>query len=143
MDIYEDETITNDAGVPLKNSNMPVPVTLDEGVWNRYKALFPQDEEHKPYFDDLFASITRFVPYGWQGIAGYWTFCDQYFNKIGIHDLVDTGKAQAADYVEEANRQANYYHADAMIKYFGPSGYNVLSEADLAEYQAYVDAFTQ
>ena len=147
MDIYEDATITNDSGTPLKSANMPVPITLDEGVWSRYKALYPQDEDHKQYWDDYFASITRPVPYGWYSIAGYWNFCDQYFNKIGIHDLVDSGVAKAADYVEEATRQANYYHAEGMLGYFGPdSDYaaiygNILSDEDVARYQAVINNF--
>ena len=140
-EIYADTSITNDSGVPLKNAQMPVPLTLDEEVWAGYKALFPQDEERKPYWDDYFASITRPVPYGWYSIAGYWNFCDQYFNKIGIHDLVDNGTAKAADYTEEATRQANYYHAEAMLNYFGTSGYNVLSDEEIAKYQAVVDSF--
>ena len=150
MDIYEDPTKVNASGVALKHSSMPVPTTLDEGVWARYKALFPQDEEHKQYWDDYFSSITRPVPYGWYSIAGYWNFCDQYFNSIGIHTLVDTGKAKAADYVDEATRQANYYHASAMLAYFGPNspyatvvGYkDILSADEIAKYQAVVDAFT-
>lgn len=141
--IYSDTSIVNASGTPLKNSQMPMPITLDEGVWEGYKSLFPQDADHKAYWDDYFASVTRPVPYGWYNIAGYWNFCDQYFNNIGIHDLVDAGKAKAADYVEEATEQANYYHAEAMIAYFGPSGYDVLSEEDLAKYQAVVDSFTQ
>ena len=142
-EIYADTTITNDSGTPLKNAQMPVPLTLNEEVWAGYKALFPQDEDRKPYWDDYFSSITRPVPYGWYNIAGYWNFCDQYFNSIGIHDLVDNGTSKAADYVEEATRQANYYHADAMITYFGPTGYNVLSAEELAKYQAVVDSFLQ
>jgi len=143
MDIYEDESITNASNVPLKSSNMPVPLNLDKTVWDRYKALFPQDDAHRTYWDDYFNSITRPVPFGWQSIAGYWNFCDQYFNKIGIHDLVDNGSAQAADYVEEATRQANYYHAEAMISYFGPSGYGILSDEEVAQYQTFIDSFTQ
>lgn len=139
--IYADDTITNASGVPLKNSTMPVPITLDEKVWEGYKALFPQDEEDKAYWDDYFASITRPVPYGWYSIAGYWNFCDQYFNSIGIHTLVDAGTSKAADYVEEATEQANYYHAEAMISYFGTNGYDVLSEEELAKYQVTVDSF--
>ena len=141
MDIYEDASITNASGTPLKNSNMPVPMTLDQGVWARYKALFPQDEDHKAYWDDYFDSITRPVPYGWYSIAGYWNFCDQYFNKIGIHDLVDNGTAKAADYTDEATEQANYYHAEAMLLYFGPTGYNVLSDEEIAQYEAVTNAF--
>jgi len=141
MDIYEDASITNASGVALKNSNMPVPMTLDSGVWARYRSLFPTDAEHKQYWDDYFASITCPVPYGWYSIAGYWNFCDQYFNNIGIHDLVDTGVAKAADYAAGATEQANYYHAEAMLSYFGPNGYNVLSAEDVARYEATVAAF--
>ncbi len=141
--IYSDDSITNASGTPLKNANMPVPITLDEGVWAKYKALFYRDgdDEYNRYWDDYFASIVHPVPYGWYNIAGYWNFCDQYFNSIGIHDLVDGGTAKAADYVEEATRQANYYHAEAMLSYFGPGGYDVLSEEDQAKYQAIVDSF--
>ena len=142
LEIYQDTSITNESGMPLKNAQMPMPITLDEEVWEGYKSLFPQDDR-KPYWDDYFASVTRPVPYGWYNIAGYWNFCDQYFNKIGIHDLVDNGSAKAADYVDEATRQANYYHAEAMISYFGPGGYDVLSEEELAQYQAVVDSFLQ
>lgn len=140
LEIYADESIVNESGMPLKNAQMPMPITLDEEVWEGYKALFPQDEDRKPYWDDYFASITRPVPYGWYNIAGYWNFCDQYFNKIGIHDLVDNGSAKAADYVDEATRKANFFHAEAMISYFGPTGYDVLSEEELAQYQAVMDS---
>ncbi len=143
LEIYNDPTITNASGVPLKNANMPVPMTLDSEIWDGYKALFPTDPDHKPYWDAYFDSIKHPVPYGWYNIAGYWNFCDQYFNKIGIHDLVDAGTAKAADYAEEATRQANYYHAEAMISYFGPTGYDILSEEELAKYQATVDSFTK
>lgn len=141
LEIYSDSSITNASGTPLKNAQMPTPLTLDETIWEGYKALFPQDEDHKAYWDAYFDSITRPVPYGWYSIAGYWNFCDQYFNKIGIHDLVDAGTAKAADYAEEATRQANYYHAEAMLSYFGEDGYNVLSEEEIAKYQAVVTAF--
>ena len=47
---------------------------------------------------------------------------------------MDAGKAKAADYAEEATRMANLYHANAMLRYFGPDGYNVLSEDEVAEY---------
>ncbi len=141
LDIYEDTSITNASGTPLKNSTMPYPITLDEGIWKRFRALFPTDEDHGKYWDDYFSSITRPVPYGWYSIAGYWNFCDQYFNRIGIHDLVDNGTAKAADYVLEATEQANYFHAEAMIGYFGPDGYNILSQEELDKYNAVIANF--
>ncbi len=139
--IYSDTSITNASGVPLKNSQMPLPMNLDSEVWAGFKSLFPTDADHAKYWDDYFASITRPVPYGWYSIAGYWNFCDQYFNKIGIHELVDSGSAKAADYAKEATEQANYYHAEAMIDYFGPDKYNILSAEEIAKYQAVIDSF--
>ena len=53
---------------------------------------------------------------------------------------MDNGTAKAADYVLEATERANFYHADAMISYFGPDGYNVLSDEELAKYQAVIAA---
>ncbi|MBQ9385065.1 MAG: carbohydrate ABC transporter substrate-binding protein [Ruminiclostridium sp.] len=134
---YADESIVNALGTALKYDVMPVPITKDEGVWDEYIKVFcaGMDDEHTGLWRDYFASCMQPISFGWTSIAGYWNFCDEYFNKIGIHDLVDNGTAQAADYVEEANRKANYYHAQAMLDYFGPSAYNVLSESEIAEYE--------
>ncbi|MBO6232301.1 MAG: carbohydrate ABC transporter substrate-binding protein [Ruminiclostridium sp.] len=136
-EIYADESIVNSSGTALKYDVMPVPITKDPELWNKYIDVFcaGMDDEHIQLWRDYFASCMQPISFGWTNIAGYWNFCDEYFNAIGIHDLVDAGTAQAADYVEEANRKANYYHAQAMIDYFGPTGYNVLSESELAEYQ--------
>ena len=137
-EIYADETITNAAGLALKYDVMPVPITKDTGVWEKYITevyCAGMDAEHTQLWRDYFASCMQPISFGWTSIAGYFTFCDEYFNKIGIHDLVDNGTAQAADYVDEANRKANWYHADAMIKFFGPGGYNVLSESEQSYYQ--------
>ncbi|WP_029505132.1 ABC transporter substrate-binding protein, partial [Lachnoclostridium phytofermentans] len=119
LDIYYDQSITNAAGDPLIRDSMPAPITLDESVWSRYKELYPTDQERKPYWDAYFASCIRPVPFGWMSIAGYWTFCDEYFNNLGIHNLVDTGQAKASDYAEEATKMANQYHKEAMKAYFG------------------------
>lgn len=136
-EIYADESIVNAMGTALKYDVMPVPITKDGGVWNEYINVFcaGMDEEHTQLWRDYFKSCMQPISFGWTSIAGYWNFCDQYFNSIGIHDLVDAGTAQAADYVEEANRKANYYHAQAMLDYFGPNAYNVLTEAEIAEYE--------
>jgi multiple sugar transport system substrate-binding protein len=148
IEIYADENNVNSSGVPLKAANMPMPLTTDEEVWTAYKAMFPQDAEHKEYWDRFFDNMKRPVPYGWYNIAGYWNFCDQYFNSqtapgvssAGIHNIIDEGLGKAADYVEEANLQANYYHALYMIAYFGHDGYDVLSDDEIAWYQSVVDA---
>ena len=136
-EIYSDESIVNAMGTALKYDVMPVPITKDEGVWDEYIKVYcaGMDEEHTQLWRDYFKSCMQPISFGWTSIAGYWNFCDQYFNSIGIHDLVDAGTAQAADYVEEANRKANYYHAQAMLDYFGPNAYNVLSESEIAEYE--------
>ena len=134
--IYKDETKVNESGIPLKNDNMPVPVTLDEGIWKDYIDVYTEgmDETVRGYWEEYFKSCMQPIPYGWQNLAGYWNFVDQYFNNIGIHDLVDTGQAKAADYADEATRKANYYHAQAMLDYFGEEGYNVLSEEEVKKY---------
>jgi multiple sugar transport system substrate-binding protein len=140
-EIYNDETKTNAAGLPLKYDVMPCPITTNEEVWAGYIDMYCKgmDEEHRQCWEEYFASCMQPIPYGWTSIAGYWNFCDEYFNSIGIHDLVDQGKAKAADYADEATRMANLYHANAMLKYFGPSGYNVLSEDEIDEYTDMVD----
>lgn len=142
IELYNDETKTNASGNALKYDVMPAPITKDQGVWDAYIEMYCKgmDEEHVGYWREYFASCMQPISYGWTSIAGYWNFCDEYFNKIGIHDLVDKGTAKAADYATEATEMANYYHASAMIQYFGPDGYNILSEEDIATYQAMVDA---
>ena len=143
-EIYADESITNAAGVPLKADVMPVPITTDQGVWDKYineVYCAGMDKEHTEHWKNYFASCMQPITFGWTSIAGYWNFCDEYFNKIDIHGKVDRGEAQAADYVLEANRKANYYHAQAMIDYFGPDGYNVLSDKEIAEYQQMVQDY--
>lgn len=139
-EIYSDETITNASGLALKYDVMPVPITKDEGVWDAYIDMYcaGMDEEHVAHWRNYFASCMQPISFGWTNIAGYWNFCDEYFNSIGIHDLVDNGKAQAADYVEEATRKANYYHAQAMLDYFGDWGYGILSEEETALYEQMV-----
>jgi multiple sugar transport system substrate-binding protein len=137
IQIYNDETQVNSSGLALKYDVMPAPITTDEEVWSEYIDMYcaGMDDTHKGYWEDYFKSCMQPIPYGWTSIAGYWNYCDQYFNKIGIHDKVDSGTSKAADYATEATEKANYYHADAMINYFGPDGYNILSDEELAEYQ--------
>lgn len=119
MEIFHDETITNSSDQPLIRDSLPAPISLDEELWADYRSLYPTDEVDGPYWDVFFENCTRPVPYGWMSIAGYWTFCDEYFNNIGIHNLVDTGQAKASDYADEATEQANLYHKEAMMEYFG------------------------
>lgn len=119
MAIFHDESITTASGLPLIRDALPAPISMDADLWADYRSLYPTNAEDGPYWDAYFANCTRPVPFGWMSIAGYWTFCDEYFNNIGIHGLVDSGTAKAADYAEDATAAANQYHKDAMMNYFG------------------------
>ena len=143
-EIFADPNNVNASGVPLKNDVMPVPITKDQTIWDEYIKLYCEgmDEEHTQLWRDYFASCMQPISYGWTNIAGYWNFCDEYFNKVDIHTQTETGAAKAADFIDETNRQANYYHAKAMIDYFGPNSiYNVLTEDETKFYQDIVTAF--
>lgn len=137
IEAYNNKELVNKSGLALKYDVMPCPITKDEEVWAAYREMYCEgmDDEHKGYWKEYFDSVMQPIPFGWTSIAGYWNFCDGYFNKIGIHDLVDAGTAKAADYAEEGTRQANSYHATAMIDYFGPNGYDVLSDEEIQKYQ--------
>lgn len=141
LEVYNDETITNSSALALKYDVMPAPITTNEEVWAGYIDMYCEgmDDTHRGYWEDYFSSCMQPIPYGWTSIAGYWNYCAEYFNSIGIHDLVDKGTNKAADFATEATEKANLYHAQAMIQYFGPDGYNVLSDDDLAKYEAMVE----
>lgn len=138
--MYNDETITNASGLALKYDVMPAPITKDQEVWDGYIAMYTagMDEEHVGYWKNYFASCMQPIPYGWTAIAGYWNYCAEYFNSIGIHGLVDSGTAKAADYATEATEKANYFHAQAMLDYFGANGYNILTDEEVAKYEQLV-----
>lgn len=119
LEIYHDETIVNAAGDPLIRDSVPAPITMDKDIWEDYKTFFKDGSENDAYWDEYFAKCTAPIPFGWTAIPGYWNFCDEYFNSIGIHGLVDSGKAKAADYADEATEQADKFHAEAMKQYFG------------------------
>lgn len=140
IEAYNNEGLTNASGLALKYDVMPAPITTDEEVWDAYIDMYcaGMDEEHKALWENYFASCMQPIPYGWTSIAGYWNYCDGYFNSIGIHTLVDNGTAKAADYVDEATKKANWYHATAMLQYFGESGYNVLTDEEVALYEQMV-----
>ncbi len=137
IELYNDETQVNASGIALKYDVMPAPITTDSEIWDGYIEMYCKgmDETHVGYWREFFESCLQPIPYGWVSIAGYWNYCDQYFNKLGIHDLVDSGKGKAADYADEATEKANYYHAKAMLDYFGKSGYDVLSDEEIEKYE--------
>ena len=136
IEMYNDEKNVNANGLPLKNDVMPAPITTDQEVWDAYIDMYckDMDDTHVGYWREYFKSCLQPIPYGWTSIAGYWNFCNEYFNSIGIHDKVDSGESKASDYVDEATKKANYFHAKAMLDYFGPSNYNVLSDEDVKKY---------
>lgn len=138
--MYNDETITNASGLALKYDVMPAPITMNEEVWDGYIAMYTKgmDEEHVGLWENYFESCMYPIPFGWTSIAGYWNYCDEYFNSLDIHGQVDKGTAKAADFAEEATRKANYYHAQAMLDYFGSAGYNILTDDEVALYEAQV-----
>ena len=140
IEAYNDETITNASGLALKYDVMPAPITTDEKVWDAYIDMYcsDMDDTHKGYWENYFASVMQPIPFGWTSIAGYWNYCDEYFNSIGIHDKVDSGDPKAADFADEATMKANWFHATAMLAYFGPDGYNVLSDEEVAMYEQMV-----
>ena len=137
IQLYNDKTQVDPNGVPLKHNVMPAPITTNQEIWNSYIDMYcdGMDDEHRGYWEEYFKSCLQPIPYGWTNIAGYWNYCNEYFNNIDIHNLVDGGTAKAADYVDEATKKANWYHATAMISYFGAGGYNVLSDEEVQTYE--------
>lgn len=141
IELYNDETKTNASGLPLKQDVMPAPITKNENIWSAYIDMYCKgmDDAHKQAWENYFASCLQPIPYGWTSIAGYWNYCDEYFNSIDIHNKVDKGEGLAADYAPEATIKADYFHAKAMLDYFGPEGYNVLSDDEIALYEKMVE----
>lgn len=137
IEVYNDETVTNASGLALKYDVMPAPITKDTDVWEGYIQMYTKgmDDEHVQLWRNYFASCMQPISFGWTSIAGYWNYCDEYFNDIDIHTKVDKGEAKAADYALEATEKANLYHAQAMIDYFGPSGYDILTDDEIALYE--------
>lgn len=140
IEMYNNTDLTNASGLALKYDVMPAPITRNEEVWNAYIDMYcsDMDDTHRAYWEKYFASVMQPIPFGWTSIAGYWNYCDEYFNSIGIHDLVDKGTKQAADFAAEATEKANLYHAQAMLRYFGKEGYDVLSDEEVAKYEQMV-----
>ena len=140
IEAYNNKELVNASGLALKYDVMPCPITKDQEVWDAYTDMYCEgmDDTHKGYWKEYFASVMQPIPFGWTSIAGYWNFCDGYFNKIGIHDLVDKGSKKAADYADEGTRQANSYHAEAMLDYFGPDKYDILTDEQIAKYEAMI-----
>ncbi|MBQ9700492.1 MAG: carbohydrate ABC transporter substrate-binding protein [Lachnospiraceae bacterium] len=115
--LYNDETLVTAAGAALIRDFVPAPLTLDEKIWTEYKKLYYNGVDDE-YWDAYFSECIEPIPYGWMSIPGYWNYCVDYFNTIGIHTLVDTGQAKAQEYVKDATDKANEFYAQAMKDYF-------------------------
>ncbi len=141
LEAYNNESITNSSGLPLKYDVMPAPITKNEEVWEGYIKMYTKgmDDEHVQLWRNYFKSCMQPISFGWVCIAGYWNYCDAYFNNIGIHTLVDNGTNKAADFAVQATSKANWYHATAMLEYFGPNGYDILSPEEIAKYEKLVE----
>lgn len=111
LDLYEDETILNAAGNPLKRDVMPAPITLDEGIWARYRKLFPTDEKRGPYWDFYFENCIRPVTWGSNVIPGFDTFIANAYSTVEGEVF---GGASAFDYVDSLQEQANVANQQAM-----------------------------
>lgn len=126
----------------MKHHDMFCPITTNEEVWDAYLKIYCEgmDDEHANLWKNYFQSCMHPISFGWENIAGYWNACNEYFNaikkdgRIGIHEIVDHGAGKPADYIDEATTKFNWYHAKAMQEYFGPNGYNVLTDEQCKEY---------
>ena len=111
LDLYEDETVLNAAGNPLKRDVMPAPITLDEGVWARFRKLYPTDEKRGPYWDFYFENCIRPVTWGSNVIPGFDTFIANAYSTVEGEVF---GGASAFDYVDSLQEQANIANQQAM-----------------------------
>lgn len=122
----------------LMAKDMSVPVTKDEAVWDAYINMYcaDMDAEHKALWENYFESCMQPIPQGEVSIVGVADF-RAYLEQVNLHRPVDSyiGKGSAEEYMEKTTAMANYYHAKAMVKYFGKEGYNVLEEYELAFYE--------
>lgn len=140
MEAYK--TLTDDQGTPIYRMSMPIPLTLDQGVWDDYtQSFFPtaktrthesvddpvneeklvtaeEDTKYGKYFDAYFASVTRPVPFGDVQIPGFAAFIGGVYNNtadgVGVEALVlDQGK-NAQDYATEMAQKALEYNQQAL-----------------------------
>ncbi len=107
------------------------PITLDEGVWEKYEALHPQDGkdvkaadlaasgisgDRGVYFEFWWEVVksSKWACYGSQQMPGFGTFLDDYYFKhewvegqAGIENAVIKAGFNPADAVDDLNKAAN------------------------------------
>lgn len=119
-------TLTSADGIELYRQSMPLPITLDETIWDGIKEFYPSatkenpteaDLKYGPYFDDFFEKCIRVIPFGDTQIPGFVNFINEAY--AGVEDAVRLEGKNAADYVTELEEKANQYNQDAMSTAFG------------------------
>ncbi len=119
-------TLTSPDGIPLYRQAMPLPITLDETIWDGITALYPSatrenpseaDLKYGPYFDAFFEKCVNVIPFGDTQIPGFVNFIAEAY--VGVEDAVRLEGKNAADYVAELEQKANQYNQDAMSTAFG------------------------
>lgn len=120
------KTLTGTDGTPLYRQSMPMPITLDEEIWDEMTSFFPsakrenpteEDLKYGPYFDDYFERCINVIPFGDTQIPGFVNFINEAY--VGVEDAVRLEGKNAADYVNELEEKANQYNQDAMSIAFG------------------------
>ncbi|SFS05191.1 ABC transporter substrate-binding protein [Anaeromicropila populeti] len=119
-------TLKDEAGVDIFRQSMPLPITLDETIWDGIKAFYPsaekenateEDLKYGPYFDAFFEKCINVIPFGDTQIPGFVNFIAEAY--AGIEDSVRIDGKNAADYAAELEEKANTYNQEAMTACFG------------------------
>ena len=121
------KTITAEDGTPIYKQSMPLPITLDETVWNDLTSYFyptenrttasdfvtaEEDAKYGKYFDAFFKKCINVIPFGDTEIPGFADFIANAY--AGIEDQVRLEGKNAADFVDELTQKANEYNQAAM-----------------------------
>lgn len=111
---------------PIYRQSMPLPITLDEEVWNGMKEFYPstehenpteEDKKYGPYFDAFFEKCIHVIPFGDTQIPGFVNFIAGAYT--GIEDSVRLEGKNATDYIADLEEKANQYNKEAMQECFG------------------------
>lgn len=141
--IYGDDTILDGNGFTPRQSSMPAPLTTDQEIWDAYIEMFcdGMDEEHTGYWREYFAASMQPIPTdSWLTIPGFMAFQNDYFFTMDIYGTIESGEAKAEDFVPDIAKNGNRLHAEAMLNYFGPDGYNVLTDEEITSYTELLNA---
>lgn len=114
-----------------------IPCTKNETTWKAYVDMYcaGMNDADKTLWENYFASCKRPIPNGEGVIAGFSSYREEYFDKLdSFHGIVDLGN-RPEQLVQEAEKNANRYHAEAMLAYFGAEGYDILDKDAIALYE--------